>query len=227
VSATSSGLLAQASLLGAWPASSAPCCTPQPQPGQAAACMSEVSCKRAAYVTPCSSGVSCDRTCCQCCFSQQWVCFLHSCLSSMPPLPPAAFHGPVVLSKGPLDVISDGSTSIICNQPSSLRRAGGQGDVLTGMWTCWVPGMGCAAAAGHVPCLCVPAGSQQDTADACDVCGSTRGAGQVEAESQTVLPCAVHTAGGVCYVSGDLQQHGCSLRCYLLARAYKCAHALG
>lgn len=44
----------------------------------------------------------------------------------------AALDGPIVVSKGPCDVISDGSSVARCSMPNSLRRAGGQGDVLAG-----------------------------------------------------------------------------------------------
>ena len=39
----------------------------------------------------------------------------------------------MVLSKGPKDVISDGSTTISCDEQPSLARSGGQGDVLAGV----------------------------------------------------------------------------------------------
>lgn len=49
------------------------------------------------------------------------------------PLPPAAaFGGPILVSKGPVDVVTDGSTSLMCSLPATPKRSGGQGDVLTG-----------------------------------------------------------------------------------------------
>ena len=41
-------------------------------------------------------------------------------------------QGPVVLRKGKEDFISDGMHTLICKEPGSMRRAGGQGDVLSG-----------------------------------------------------------------------------------------------
>ena len=43
-----------------------------------------------------------------------------------------ALGGVTVVSKGPTDVISDGDVTLVCSLPASLRRAGGQGDVLAG-----------------------------------------------------------------------------------------------
>ncbi|GBF96350.1 ATP-dependent (S)-NAD(P)H-hydrate dehydratase [Raphidocelis subcapitata] len=61
----------------------------------------------------------------------------------------AAFGGPVVVSKGPVDVISDGRRVAVVEAEGSLRRAGGQGDVLAGSiaaFACWAfprhPGSG-------------------------------------------------------------------------------------
>ena len=41
-------------------------------------------------------------------------------------------EGPIVVQKGIKDVISDGKITITCSETGSLRRAGGQGDVLSG-----------------------------------------------------------------------------------------------
>lgn len=41
-------------------------------------------------------------------------------------------EGPVVLSKGPVDVITDGNVVVECSEKSSPRRCGGQGDILAG-----------------------------------------------------------------------------------------------
>lgn len=67
----------------------------------------------------------------------------------------AAFGGPVVVSKGPVDVVSDGVASAVCAAPGSLRRAGGQGDVLAGSisaFMCWAyprhPGAAAGSGAG-------------------------------------------------------------------------------
>ncbi|MEW5308884.1 MAG: hypothetical protein WDW38_000806 [Sanguina aurantia] len=38
------------------------------------------------------------------------------------------FGGPVVVSKGPTDVISNGSSTLVCSSESAPRRSGGQGD---------------------------------------------------------------------------------------------------
>ena len=38
-----------------------------------------------------------------------------------------------VVVKGPKDVISDGTRTIVCDTRGSPRRAGGQGDVLAGL----------------------------------------------------------------------------------------------
>ncbi|MEW5298456.1 MAG: hypothetical protein WDW36_001579 [Sanguina aurantia] len=42
------------------------------------------------------------------------------------------FGGPVVVSKGPTDIISNGSSTLVCSSESAPRRSGGQGDVLAG-----------------------------------------------------------------------------------------------
>lgn len=44
----------------------------------------------------------------------------------------AALGGPIVLRKGGIDAASDGTAGVECDEPGSLRRAGGQGDVLSG-----------------------------------------------------------------------------------------------
>lgn len=44
----------------------------------------------------------------------------------------AAWNGPILVSKGPEDVISDGRISMGCAQPGSNKRCGGIGDVLAG-----------------------------------------------------------------------------------------------
>jgi ATP-dependent NAD(P)H-hydrate dehydratase len=52
----------------------------------------------------------------------------------------AKLEGVVVVRKGQIDVISDGSLVAICNIPGSPRRCGGQGDVLAGacgLYTHW------------------------------------------------------------------------------------------
>lgn len=52
----------------------------------------------------------------------------------------AALAGPVVVSKGPVDVVTDGAREAVCAAPAALRRAGGQGDVLAGSiaaFMCW------------------------------------------------------------------------------------------
>lgn len=54
-----------------------------------------------------------------------------SCFSQTCPLL-AAFGGPILVSKGPVDVVTDGSTMLMCSLPATPKRSGGQGDVLTG-----------------------------------------------------------------------------------------------
>jgi ATP-dependent NAD(P)H-hydrate dehydratase len=44
----------------------------------------------------------------------------------------AALGGPILLSKGPQDVITDGQLLLRVDAAGSPRRCGGQGDVLTG-----------------------------------------------------------------------------------------------
>ena len=61
-----------------------------------------------------------------------------------------ALGGPVVVSKGPEDVVAasssaDGRQLLVCTSPASLKRSGGQGDVLTGILAtlvCWTFGAG-------------------------------------------------------------------------------------
>jgi len=43
-----------------------------------------------------------------------------------------ALNGPIIVQKGSSDVMSNGSDNLICSEQGSLRRAGGQGDVLSG-----------------------------------------------------------------------------------------------
>jgi hypothetical protein len=45
----------------------------------------------------------------------------------------AALQGPLLLSKGREDVITDGKQLLLVQADGSPRRCGGQGDVLTGM----------------------------------------------------------------------------------------------
>lgn len=40
--------------------------------------------------------------------------------------------GPVIVSKGPVDIITDGEVVVECTEESTPRRCGGQGDVLAG-----------------------------------------------------------------------------------------------
>lgn len=44
----------------------------------------------------------------------------------------AALEGPAVLRKGEHDIISDGKSALSVDEPGSLKRSGGQGDVLAG-----------------------------------------------------------------------------------------------
>ncbi|GAX75769.1 hypothetical protein CEUSTIGMA_g3212.t1 [Chlamydomonas eustigma] len=44
-----------------------------------------------------------------------------------------AWGGPVVLSKGPVDIITDGKSLLECKAIASPKRCGGQGDVLAGL----------------------------------------------------------------------------------------------
>jgi ATP-dependent NAD(P)H-hydrate dehydratase len=43
-----------------------------------------------------------------------------------------ALGGVTIIQKGPQDIISNGVTSLICDQRGGLKRSGGQGDTLTG-----------------------------------------------------------------------------------------------
>ncbi|KAF5838277.1 Ribokinase-like protein [Dunaliella salina] len=45
----------------------------------------------------------------------------------------AAFEGPVLVSKGPADIITDGCTTLSCEVASGLKRSGGQGDIMAGV----------------------------------------------------------------------------------------------
>eukprot|EP00195_Chlamydomonas_chlamydogama_P005937 CAMPEP_0202906992 /NCGR_PEP_ID=MMETSP1392-20130828/40940_1 /ASSEMBLY_ACC=CAM_ASM_000868 /TAXON_ID=225041 /ORGANISM="Chlamydomonas chlamydogama, Strain SAG 11-48b" /LENGTH=324 /DNA_ID=CAMNT_0049595709 /DNA_START=146 /DNA_END=1120 /DNA_ORIENTATION=+ len=45
----------------------------------------------------------------------------------------AAYGGPLLISKGPTDIITDGQCSITCSVTAALKRCGGQGDVLAGV----------------------------------------------------------------------------------------------
>jgi len=47
-------------------------------------------------------------------------------------------NGPIIVRKGGEDIISDGQVTIVCSEKGSLRRAGGQGDVLSGMIAAFV-----------------------------------------------------------------------------------------
>ncbi len=64
----------------------------------------------------------------------------------------AAFAGPVVVSKGPTDIISDGAVTMSCSQQSSPRRCGGQGDVLAGGGRCYNFGRSFAHCYIALPC---------------------------------------------------------------------------
>jgi ATP-dependent NAD(P)H-hydrate dehydratase len=50
----------------------------------------------------------------------------------------AALEGPVVVLKGAADAISDGEVEVHCDEEGSPRRAGGQGDVLSGTIAAYV-----------------------------------------------------------------------------------------
>ncbi|TGZ68036.1 hypothetical protein CRM22_004482 [Opisthorchis felineus] len=43
-----------------------------------------------------------------------------------------AMGGVTIVQKGPTDVISNGDTTVVCQEPGSPRRCGGQGDLLSG-----------------------------------------------------------------------------------------------
>jgi hypothetical protein len=43
-----------------------------------------------------------------------------------------ALGGPLLVSKGQVDVLTDGASSLVVTADGSPRRCGGQGDVLTG-----------------------------------------------------------------------------------------------
>jgi Carbohydrate kinase len=45
----------------------------------------------------------------------------------------AALAGPVLVAKGPVDIITTSKgEQVVCTAPASLKRSGGQGDVLAG-----------------------------------------------------------------------------------------------
>jgi len=46
----------------------------------------------------------------------------------------AALGGPVVVSKGPSDLITDGINILKCDLAATPKRSGGQGDVLAGVF---------------------------------------------------------------------------------------------
>lgn len=43
-----------------------------------------------------------------------------------------ALGGVTIVRKGPIDLISDGESTVLCEEEGSLKRSGGQGDVLAG-----------------------------------------------------------------------------------------------
>jgi len=45
----------------------------------------------------------------------------------------AQLAGPVLVSKGPQDIITDGRVTLTCAVPAALKRCGGQGDVVAGV----------------------------------------------------------------------------------------------
>jgi len=49
-----------------------------------------------------------------------------------------ALNGPTVVRKGEMDIISNGTATYLCTEPGSLRRCGGQGDVLSGSAATWL-----------------------------------------------------------------------------------------
>lgn len=48
----------------------------------------------------------------------------------------AALGGPIILEKGKDDRITNGEEVLICSSPGTLKRAGGQGDILSGTLGC-------------------------------------------------------------------------------------------
>ena len=57
----------------------------------------------------------------------------HGVSSGLPPEQEGSFEkivkaldGPTLVRKGTVDTISDGETTLVCNEPGSNRRAGGQ-----------------------------------------------------------------------------------------------------
>ena len=49
----------------------------------------------------------------------------------------AALEGPIVVSKGPSDLITDGIHTLKCDVLATPKRSGGQGDVLAGALSFW------------------------------------------------------------------------------------------
>ena len=47
-----------------------------------------------------------------------------------------ALDGPTLVRKGTVDTISDGETTLVCDEPGSNRRAGGQVSHLQNSITC-------------------------------------------------------------------------------------------
>ncbi len=43
-----------------------------------------------------------------------------------------ALNGPIIVSKGPVDVITDGAERWTCRTMATPKRSGGQGDILAG-----------------------------------------------------------------------------------------------
>lgn len=65
-----------------------------------------------------------------CVMSCMHTCVLALCVQAQDLA--TALGGPLLLSKGQVDVITDGQQSLVVTADGSPRRCGGQGDVLTG-----------------------------------------------------------------------------------------------
>jgi ATP-dependent NAD(P)H-hydrate dehydratase len=122
----------------------------------------------------------------------------------------AAFQGPLVLSKGPKDVLvtpagdasSDKVTSVAVTEKGSLARAGGQGDVLAGMvglFICWAhPG----AAASSVTSVVSP--GSHPTGDAVTPLVLAAAGASLVTRRASAAAYEVHGRG---MVAGDLIPH--------------------
>lgn len=105
----------------------------------------------------------------------------------------------MVVSKGPTDIITDGATTLLSDEPCSLRRAGGQGDVMAGTIATFVGWAQAAAARAGREAEAGEAGGQSD-----EIAGDARqpasgGGGEVSGSGggAAAPPAAASEAAGV------------------------------